>query len=117
MSQKAKKSRLDRKLDKILREGENGKLSHTKTDRALRRWLSNRLAVAGAIVFLLLLFSCLLAPLIAPYDPLKPDLRSRNLPPCAEHLFGTDKVCVIEKIGDSASVEFGNAGVYYMPEN
>lgn len=92
MSQKAKKSRLDRKFDKILREEESGKLSHTKTDRALRRWLSNRLAVAGAIVFLLLLFSCLLAPLIAPYDPLKPDLRSRNLPPCAEHLFGTDKV-------------------------
>lgn len=31
-------------------------------------------------------------------------------------LFGTDKICTIENIGEKASVEFGNAGVYYMPE-
>lgn len=43
----------------------------------------------------------------------KPDESFERL----KDLFGTDKVCVIEKIGDGASVEFGNAGVYYMPEN
>lgn len=43
----------------------------------------------------------------------KPDESFERL----KDLFGTDKVCVIEAIGDSASVEFGNAGVYYMPEN
>lgn len=92
MSEKNKKSRLDRKLDQIRMAEEAGKLEHKKTNRMLRKMLSNRLAVAGFIVFLIILLSCLLAPLLTPYDPLKPDLRARNLPPSAEHLFGTDKV-------------------------
>lgn len=39
-------------------------------------------------VFLVSLF----APLIAPYDPIRIDLLSAELPPSREHLFGTDDV-------------------------
>ncbi|MBX5440273.1 MAG: ABC transporter permease [Solirubrobacteraceae bacterium] len=42
---------------------------------------------------LLLLFAlvALLAPLIAPYDPIQADLEAKLLPPSSAHLFGTDE--------------------------
>jgi peptide/nickel transport system permease protein len=43
----------------------------------------------GAVVFLLVIAS-LAAPLIAPYDPLKQNLRNNLLSPSAAHWFGTD---------------------------
>lgn len=46
-------------------------------------------ACSGAILLLILL--ALLAPLIAPYDPLSLDLESVKAPPSACHPFGTDE--------------------------
>jgi len=48
------------------------------------------LALLGALIILMLLICALLAPLIAPYDPIKTNIRARLQGPSAEHLFGTD---------------------------
>ncbi len=85
-----KRSRLDRKFDK-LRDME-GTPKKRKMSRALRKMLSNKLAVAGTFVFAIILLACLLAPLIAPYDPLKTNLREMTQAPSWQHLFGTDKL-------------------------
>ena len=39
-----------------------------------------------AIILLLSIF----APLISPYDPVKVDMTNALVPPCTEHLLGTD---------------------------
>jgi peptide/nickel transport system permease protein len=44
----------------------------------------------GLFLLLLLTGAALLAPLIAPYDPLKIDLQQTLRPPCWEHPLGTD---------------------------
>ncbi|PIE35034.1 peptide ABC transporter permease [candidate division KSB3 bacterium] len=88
-----RKTRLDRKFDKILTQEEAGLLQGRKSaNRALRKMLNNRLAVFGLIVFVLIVLSAVFAPLICKYDPLEIDLRMMLKPPSAEHFFGTDKV-------------------------
>ena len=54
------------------------------------RFTRNRMALFGAIIIALLLVSALLAPVIAPYDPIKTNVRERLQGPSAKHLFGTD---------------------------
>ena len=56
-----------------------------------RRFARNRLAVAGLVVFILLVLSALLAPQLAPHDPNLQDWKIRLQPPSAEHPFGTDE--------------------------
>ena len=55
-----------------------------------KRFMKNRLAVAGSVIVLLLFAVSLLAPWIAPYDPNAIDLKRVLAPPSAGHLFGTD---------------------------
>ena len=55
-----------------------------------RRW-----PYIPALILIILVFAAVAAPLIAPYDPVKGDLRARSKPPIGfggttEHLFGTD---------------------------
>jgi len=57
---------------------------------AWARLLKNRAAVFGGVLVVLLILIALMAPLIAPYDPIKQDLRASLLSPSASHLFGTD---------------------------
>lgn len=52
-------------------------------------FLSNKLAVAGAVITLLILLLAILAPLIAS-DPLKVEPANRLKAPSPEHIFGTD---------------------------
>ncbi len=56
--------------------------------RLLRR---HHLALAGGIILGLLGAAALLAPLLAPCDPLAQDLYGRLQPPSAAHLLGTDE--------------------------
>jgi peptide/nickel transport system permease protein len=56
----------------------------------LRRALTARGAVFGAVVLLAVVLMALFAPLLAPYDPLKQDLSNLLAAPNAQHLFGTD---------------------------
>jgi len=58
---------------------------------ALQRFLRNRLAVAGAVFLIVVTLAAVLAPLITAYDPNAVDLSSYQLPPSAEHWFGTDE--------------------------
>lgn len=57
-----------------------------------RRFRRHRLAVLGGIVILFFLVVALLAPLIAPYDPLEQNLKLKNAGPSREHLLGTDEL-------------------------
>lgn len=92
MTNTKKRTRLDRKFDKLLAAEEAGKLGKSKMNRSLRKMLENRLAVIGAVIFLIILLACILAPVIAPYDPQTPDLLAMTQAPSAKHLFGTDKL-------------------------
>jgi len=64
--------------------------------KALRRRFTQRLrrdwAALGALVFLAVLLTvAVLAPLLAPYDPLDVDFEHLRAPPNAQHWLGTDK--------------------------
>lgn len=57
---------------------------------ALRRLYRNKMAVVGGMVALIMIAAALLAPLIAPYDPVKQDYNFVLSPPSPEHPMGTD---------------------------
>ncbi len=52
--------------------------------------ISNKGALAGLIILLLLILAAIFAPLITTYDPIKIDPPSRTLPPSRDHWMGTD---------------------------
>src|SRR5690242_3476412 len=58
--------------------------------RALRRLLKRKGAVAGLIVIATFILLALLAPLVAPYDPIATSWTLVRKPPSAAHWFGTD---------------------------
>lgn len=57
----------------------------------LRQLGRNRSAKSGLIILSLLILSAVLAPQLAPYDPLEMDFTVRLASPSAEHWFGTDE--------------------------
>ncbi len=57
----------------------------------VRRLMRHRGAVAGFVVLALLLLIALLAPLLAPYDPITVS-RATLKPPSAQHWMGTDNI-------------------------
>ncbi len=64
----------------------------------LRRFLSNGKVVFGSIVLLLLVFTSLTSPFIAPHDPNEQDIRASKRPPfwmeggSAKNILGTDSL-------------------------
>ncbi len=59
--------------------------------RALRRFLSHKLAMIGLFMVLGLTFACFVGPYLLAYDELYIDLRARFAPPgTGGHIFGTD---------------------------
>ena len=85
--------RFHKKLDKIRRLEESGVLAKKKKkSRALSKFMSNKLAVLGAVMFIVILLACMFAPLLTKYDPAMFDLLNMSKPPSAEHIFGTDKI-------------------------
>ncbi len=60
--------------------------------RALRRFGSNRAALAGCLLLVPLLLAILTSSLWLPYGPNGIDLLARNAPPSARHWLGTDGV-------------------------
>jgi peptide/nickel transport system permease protein len=56
----------------------------------LRRFARNKMALAGLAVILALFAVSLLAGVLAPQDPDRPDLKARLQPPGPEHMLGTD---------------------------
>jgi peptide/nickel transport system permease protein len=59
---------------------------------AVRRFMRHRLAILGVVILAVMVVLAVFAPLIAPYDPTKLDLRAIRQPPSAAHPFGTDTV-------------------------
>lgn len=58
----------------------------------IKRMAKNKLAIAAAIVFVLLVIAAILAPVIAPYSYSAMDLACKNQGPSAAHWLGTDKL-------------------------
>ena len=87
-----KKTALDRKMDKIRELEESGKLATRLTNRTLRKILSNRLAVFGAVLFVVICVLCFAAPLFTRWVPTQISLRERMAPPSMDHIFGTDQM-------------------------
>ncbi|MCD0486449.1 ABC transporter permease [Streptacidiphilus sp. ASG 303] len=56
------------------------------------RFATNRLALVGTVLVLLLLATAAFAPLIAPQDPYRQDLMNTLQAPSGSHLFGTDSL-------------------------
>jgi peptide/nickel transport system permease protein len=82
---------LNRKFDRIRAMEEAGVLKTTTGSRALRKMMSNRLAMVGLTIFSIILLASIFAPLLTAHDPQKIDLRSMLQSPSAEHWFGTDR--------------------------
>lgn len=57
----------------------------------LKRLVSNKLAMTGGIIFLILCLLAIFAPIIAPYDYTTTDIANKYLSPSSEHLLGTDQ--------------------------
>jgi peptide/nickel transport system permease protein len=66
------------------------RIRSTPRQLAWRRFRRNRLAMAALAVIGCLALIAILAPILAPYDPVKPDLKAFGKPPSAAHLLGTD---------------------------
>ena len=63
---------------------------HAIKSRRLRRFLKNRLAVIGLAVVAFIVLLAILAPAIAPHNPLLHNYDELLLSPSFEHLMGTD---------------------------
>ncbi|MBB3897902.1 ABC transporter permease [Roseococcus suduntuyensis] len=61
------------------------------TQRAIRRFLRHRLAMAGLVVVVLFVLVAAFAPLLAPYDPNQTSWTAIRRAPSAAHWFGTDE--------------------------
>src|SRR3990170_5605546 len=59
---------------------------------AVSRILRNPLSLAGVILIGGLIVLAVIAPFIAPYDPIQTDLASRLAAPSRAHPFGTDQL-------------------------
>lgn len=57
-----------------------------------RRFRRNRLALVGSVMVFLILIAALLAPAIAPYDPLEQNFRNLRKPIGLQHWFGCDQM-------------------------
>lgn len=66
------------------------RLAATSTN-ALQELSKSRTATIGGIMIVFLFVVCLLTPVLATHDPIKPDYRDRLAPVSSEHYFGTDK--------------------------
>lgn len=83
---------LDRKMDRLLAREESGQIKKGIKNRALRKIFSNKLSIAGFVIFFVILILCICAPLFTKYSSTTVDLRSILEPPSETHIFGTDKV-------------------------
>ena len=63
---------------------------YSESRRVLRIFFGRKLAVVGLFFILLLIFTAIFAPWLAPYDPNKMDLDNPLQRPSREHLLGTD---------------------------
>lgn len=85
-------NKLDRQMNAIRAREESGKSGGRVKSRILRKILANKLSLLGYILFIVILFMCVFAPLFTSYAPTKMDLSSLFEAPSAEHIMGTDQI-------------------------
>lgn len=66
--------------------------AHSPGRDAVVRLFRNKASAASAAFLILLMLAAVLAPIIAPFDPLAADFASIRQPPSAQHWFGTDEL-------------------------
>ena len=85
----------------------------------VRKFTRNKLAMIGLIVMLIILLMCVFAPVFTKYRPDQPDFSARVVPPCKDHIFGTDKLGrdVFSRIlyGGRYSILIGVTGAFSAP--
>lgn len=59
-------------------------------DSTLRAFNTNKTSWVGLVIFLVVAVMAILAPLIAPHDPVEQNILSKLKPPSAEYIMGTD---------------------------
>lgn len=59
--------------------------------RTLRRFFRRPEAVVGSGILIALVLCAVFAPVLAPFDPLDQNIRSRLQPPSSDHILGTDE--------------------------
>lgn len=70
-----------------------GKTNSARRSRRIwRRFKKNRTAFIGLGLVIIEVILAIFAPLVAPYDPVKMDLRSARQPPSSQHLLGADEL-------------------------
>jgi peptide/nickel transport system permease protein len=87
----SRRARLDRQFDELRRREEAGQLSVPSGSRVVRKFLNNRLALFGLVVFTLIVLTAIFAPLLTGWDPAKVNLKAISQVPSPDHWFGTDK--------------------------
>ena len=76
----------------VAREATSGALTGIRLGRATLSWVRRKpLGAAGAVIVLGMLLVALLAPVIAPYDPVRNAFDRMHVPPSTAHWFGTDQ--------------------------
>lgn len=69
---------------------QNKKPKSSLAKRSLQKFTSNKLAMIGLVIVLLMTLASIFAPLLATHDPNAIDMTSLNQPPGNGHRFGTD---------------------------
>ncbi len=87
-----KRTRLDKKFDKIRMREESGQVHRGIASRSLRKMFNNKLAVAGLIFVTVTILAAIFAPLICKYTATEFDLGKILQPPSSDHILGTDKL-------------------------
>ena len=64
----------------------------SETRRFLRVMFSRWIVILGSIILLMLIITAIFAPLLAPYDPNKVNLKESMQQPSIRHLLGTDEM-------------------------
>ena len=76
----------------VAREATPGAWTGVRLGRATLSWVRRKpLGAAGAVIVLGMLLVALLAPVIAPYDPVRNAFDRMHVPPSTVHWFGTDQ--------------------------
>ena len=75
-------------VDPVLPQTKNGK-PLSKWSLYTRRFMRNKPAVGGIIIFILLVLFAIVGPLIGRYDHVELDFLNLGTPPSADHWFGT----------------------------
>lgn len=86
--------KMENDVDNDITDDENKRKQEIITPWKLvfRKFIKNKVAMVGLFIFLILVLSALLAPVLTPYDPYTMDFTQINKPPSGEHLMGTDEV-------------------------